>query len=502
MTPSLRSRPVSLLVALALIVSILTLVDASSPFVGPASAESEVEPLVPDLHVEVVADKLSIPWDLAVTPDGTLLFTERDGRLKVRLGDGTIRKVRANFEDLMVAGESGLLGLVLAPDFADSRRFYTCQATFDPDSQIQVIGWTMNADYTRATRFADPLVGDIDLTYGRHGGCRVRFGADDQLWIATGDSAEEVNPQSLTSLAGKVLRVDPATGHGSVGNPFVSSSNANTRRIYTYGHRNLQGLALRPGTNQMWSVEHGPSTDDEVNLLVPGGNYGWDPGPGYNEGVPMTDLDKFPDAVEAKWATGETTLALSGGIFIEGRNWGTLNGTFAVAALKAQSLRFLRFDSQGTLQELLVSPELNSTYGRLRTPMMGQDGNFYVTTSNGSNDKILRITPTGAPVGRVEKIRRNKGQVRVTGWAIDPNRTKTVVKVRVTIDGEEVVTKKARRIRNDIAEQFPGFTARHGFSFKVPVPVGRHRVCIEALDIGPRKGEPQLLRCKWVKVPE
>ncbi len=497
MVSTQRFRCLVALVCAGLFASLLATVVVEAP----AGAESQDLSVVPQLEVEVVADNLSIPWDLAVTPDGTVLFTERRGRLKVVRRDGTVQRVRANLNDLFVAGESGLLGLVLSPDFAETRRFYTCQAAVAPDRQIQVVGWTIDDDYQRATRFANPLVADIPLTFGRHGGCRLRFGSDAQLYIATGDSAVSEHPQSLTSLGGKVLRVDPLTGEGSVGNPFVSSANADTRRIYTYGHRNLQGLALRPGTDQMWSVEHGPSTDDEVNLLVPGGNYGWDPGPGYDEGVPMTDLEKFPDAVEAKWATGSTTLALSGGIFIDGRNWGTLDGTFAVAALKAQSLRFLRFDAQGNLEQLTVSPELNNTFGRLRTPMMGEDGAFYLTTANGSNDKILKITPTGAPVGEVSKIRRNKGKVRVTGWAIDPNRSQTAVKIRVTIDGELVVTKKARRIREDLVERFPGVAPRHGFSFKVDVPEGRHRICVEAVDIGPRKGDPVTMRCKRVTVP-
>ena len=118
------------------------------------------------------------------------------------------------------------------------------------------------------------------------------------LWIATGDAQTGTVPQDLTSLGGKVLRVSAATGESARGNPIASS------RIYTYGHRNVQGLARRPGTNQMWSVEHGPTEDDEINLLAAGRNYGWDPVPGYNQSVAMTDLVKFPGAVEARWSSG------------------------------------------------------------------------------------------------------------------------------------------------------------------------------------------------------
>ena len=276
------------------------------------------------------------------------------------------------------------MGIVVDPDFASNRRFYTCQTHVGPE--MQVIAWTIDAAYTIATRVADPLVGDMPTASSRHGGCRLRFGPEGYLWIATGDAATGTVPQDLTSLGGKVLRVDPSTGAGAPTNPFAPS------RVYTYGHRNMQGLALRPGTSQMWSVEHGPAFDDEINLLVAGRNYGWDPVPGYNQGVPMTDLVKFPDAVEAKWSSGSTTLATSGGIFLEGAQWGVWEGRLAVATLKDSKLRLFEFTPEGDFVSQVVVSELDGAYGRLRTPMMGPDGALYVTTSNGSGqDRILRI---------------------------------------------------------------------------------------------------------------
>ncbi len=152
---------------------------------------------------------------------------------------------------------------------------------------------------------------------------------------------------------------------------------------------------MRPGTSQMWIVEHGPDFDDEINLLTAGGNYGWDPVPGYDESVPMTDLTKFPTAIEARWSSGVSTLAASGGIFLSGVDWGKWNGWLAVASLKDQTLRFFHFASDGTFIEQVNVPEMNGIYGRLRTPMLGPDGSLYVTTSNGGNDKILKITPAG-----------------------------------------------------------------------------------------------------------
>ena len=232
----------------------------------------------PNLRVATLVSGLSIPWDIAFTPDGTMLFTQRAGVLSSRLADGTVQTIDADFGDLFASGETGLMGIVVDPAFVSNRRFYTCQGHTGPE--IQVIAWTLNAAYTQATRVADPLVGGLPASSDRHGGCRLRFGPEGYLWIATGDAASGTLPQDLTSLGGKVLRVDASTGAGAPTNPFAPS------RVYTYGHRNVQGLALRPGTSQMWSVEHGPSVDDEINRLVAGRNYGWNPVPGYNESVP------------------------------------------------------------------------------------------------------------------------------------------------------------------------------------------------------------------------
>ena len=343
---------------------------------------NEIAP--PDLRVATLVSGLSIPWDIAFTPDGTMLFTQRPGVLSSRLADGTVQTIDAEFGDLFARGETGLMGIVVDPAFVSNRRFYTCQGHTGPE--IQVIAWTLNAAYTRATRVADPLVGGIPATSGRHGGCRLRFGPEGYLWIATGDAASGTLPQDLTSLGGKVLRVDASTGAGAPANPFAAS------RVYTYGHRNVQGLALRPGAGQMWSVEHGPSVDDEINLLVAGRNYGWNPVPGYNEGVPMTDLVEYPDAVEAKWSSGSPTRATSGAIFLEGDQWGVWEGRLAVATLKDSKLRLFEFTSDGAFVSQVVVAELNGAFGRLRTPMMGPDGALYVSTSNGGgNDRILRL---------------------------------------------------------------------------------------------------------------
>jgi glucose/arabinose dehydrogenase len=205
--------------------------------------------------------------------------------------------------------------------------------------------------------------------------------------MGTGDATVGTNPQDLRSLGGKTLRVR-TDGTVPPDNPFASAADPRTRLVYTYGHRNVQGLALRPGTRQMWAVEHGPDVNDEVNVLAAGRNYGWDPVPGYNQRVPMTDRRKFPGAVRARWSSGRRTVATSGATFLSGAKWGSWRGGIAVAALKGSEL-------------LVLSPRgrvlavLRLGYGRLRAAQLGPDGNLYVSTDNGSNDRILRLAPRG-----------------------------------------------------------------------------------------------------------
>jgi glucose/arabinose dehydrogenase len=353
---------------------------------GPsATAPAPVTPPTgaPALDVAVVVDGLDHPWDVVQAPDGTLLVDERPGGFTAVLPDGTVQEVEADFGDLFAQGETGLMGLALDPDFAGNRRLYSCQGVTDGGSaSISVIAWSVDDDWSRATRADDPLVGDIPVNEasGRHGGCRLRFAPDGALLIGTGDNALGTNPQDPGSLAGKVLRADARTGDVAV---------------WTLGHRNVQGLAVRPGTGQVFSVEHGPDRDDEVNLLREGANYGWNPdGAGaYDESVPMTDTS-IPGAVPAVWSSGVPTLAASGATFLDGPQWGDYDGLLLLGLLRDQGVLALRLDPAGALVEQFRLPELDGTQGRIRSVQQGGDGALYVTTDNGDGaDRLLRVTP-------------------------------------------------------------------------------------------------------------
>lgn len=177
-------------------------------------------------------------------------------------------------------------------------------------------------------------------------------------------------------------------GNGAPGNP----GGVLRDEIYTYGHRNVQGLAFRPSDGTPFSVEHGPDRDDEFNRLEPGGNYGWDPVPGYNESVPMTDLVKYPDAIPAAWSSGFPTIAPSGAGFVTGAQWSIWNESLAVAVLKGRELRFVHLNQAGTLVSYF-SIALDGG-DRLRSAVQGPDGSLYLATDvGGTGGRILRVTP-------------------------------------------------------------------------------------------------------------
>jgi glucose/arabinose dehydrogenase len=235
------------------------------------------------------------------------------------------------------------------------------------------------------------LVGGFPTSSGRHGGCRLIVISDGSLLVGTGDAAQGTNPENLDSLGGKTIRLDRFTGAPWPGNPFINE-NGPRRYVHTYGHRNVQGVAER-ADGTLWNVEQGTYRDDEVNLLVNGGDYGYNPVPGYNESVPMTDQSLPGHQVRARWRSGDPTLATSGGSFVNGAKWRALDGALAVACLKASRVVFLTFDANGKLLRAR-QPRALRQFGRIRQVSTSENGDMLVTTDNGGgNDVILRVSP-------------------------------------------------------------------------------------------------------------
>jgi glucose/arabinose dehydrogenase len=374
---------------------------------GTAPAAGTAAPArtgTPELRVGVVAGGLSHVWDLGFLPGGQVLVSEREGKLSLLSGTqpgATVQPVRADLDDVYARGEGGLMGLVVHPDFAQSRRFTTCQTHAEGGSatDVRLITWQLSADGSAAERVRDPLVGGLPIaSSGRHSGCRPTMAADGTLLVGTGDTARGTISQDLNSLGGKVLRIELATGAAPADNPFIDAQNPAQRLIWDYGHRNVQGVAVQPGTGEAYSAEHGPSSDDEVNRLQPGANYGWDPSQGgsvsgYDESVPMTDLERFPDAVPAAWSSGRPVEAVSGAAFLSGPQWGELDGVLAVGALRGQKLLLMTIGADGAVSQVRVPAPLDGQFGRLRAVRLAPDGALFVSTSNGDDDKVLRIDP-------------------------------------------------------------------------------------------------------------
>lgn len=358
------------------------------------TVSEETASKIPTLQTKEVLGGLSHVWDLGFLPDRTIIFTERAGTIsKVQNGK---KVVVHTVKNLQVQGEGGLMGLAIDPNFDKNRYIYAC---YNTANDIRVSRWELNTEKTALENQTDIITGIPSNTStfpGRHSGCRPRFGNEGSLWVGTGDAAIGTNPQDPQSLGGKVLRVNRD------GQPILDSLTLDDSfdpRIFSYGHRNVQGLVMEVKGGELcdpgyfgFSVEHGPDVDDEVNHIRPG-NAGWDPVPGYNENVPMTDKDKFPDARAALWDSGKPPIAPSGAIMLRGSKWGRLDTALAIAALRGQHVRVLILDDDCG-RSVTEEVELLKNFGRIRGLVMGPDENLYLTTDNGNGqDQIIEVAP-------------------------------------------------------------------------------------------------------------
>lgn len=318
-----------------------------------------------------------------------MIFTERKGAVHI-VQNGNARKL-IDIPDVLGQGEGGLLGVAVDPAFAENHYIYTCfNSNKSGPRDVRLARWSLNAELTSLGERKDIITGMPAANSGRHSGCRAKFGPDGYLYVGTGDAAQGDAGIDHKNLGGKVLRIDrdgnPAPGN--LGGDFDP-------RIFSFGHRNVQGIAFfdTPQNGAIGiTVEHGSTVDDEINLLVKG-NFGWAPAAsGYDEtNVPMTDKTRYPDAIEAIWSSGSPTIAPSGATFLRGEQWKGWEGSLAMAVLKGKHLKIMTINdkNQITSTEDLFSQQ----FGRLRTAVQGPDGNLYISTDNGGDDQIIRVTP-------------------------------------------------------------------------------------------------------------
>ena len=312
---------------------------------------------------------LEHPWELRFLPEGGALVTERPGRVRLLRTDGSV--AGTVFQQSVGTGEGGMLGLELDPDYASNRRVYLYRTLPGP-SENQVARFRF--DGTRLIEEA-VIVEDIPASTTHNGG-RLRFGPDGWLYITTGDAQESsvaqrpLDPGDPDSRGGKILRLPPAGYRGT---------GAGLEQV-SLGHRNPQGIDWQPGTGTMYEDEHGPTGDDEVNLIVMGGNYGWPNRRGADHAGFRAPLALYNPAIAPSGATFVRTA---------GSTW---TGDYLIAALRGQQIRRLRFEGE---RVTIDEPLFAGRFGRLRSVVEGPDGALYVLTSNG-DDVIRRIVPPAA----------------------------------------------------------------------------------------------------------
>ncbi|MFN3616044.1 MAG: PQQ-dependent sugar dehydrogenase [Rubrimonas sp.] len=395
----------------------------------------------PDLSHETVLSGLEDPWDMAFLPDGAMFFTEKCRGLSVRMPDGTVNALlgmtgtegfASAADDLFCEGQAGMMGVAVDPDFDGNRRIYVYStSSLTAPGSNRVIRLTVSEDFTAVSDRTD-IVDDIpykpaasDHPFGgpgAHNGGRIRFDpVEGLLWVTTGDTHNGEVPQSPTLLGGKVLRID-TDGAAAPGNGAPEGFDP---RIFTYGHRNVQGIAFRPGDNAPFVAEHGPWHSDEITRLVPGGNGGWDPRPnmagrgdcpdnycGYSPNqmdgmdpaqraafMPMTDLETYPDAMRPAWNNNGLSQGTGSAAFLEGAQWGDWEGRMVVGVMGigfggtpiGQRIDVIHLSDDGLSANEVIEMPLPMEAGRFRSVVLGPDGALYAAVDEG---EIYRINPS------------------------------------------------------------------------------------------------------------
>ena len=341
--------------------------------------------------VELVTG-LEHPWALAILPDGTMLVTERPGRLR-RIGtDGVVSAPLSGLPKIFVDGQAGLLDVVLSPDFAKDQLVYVSFA--EPSLRGNKTGTAVARG-----RLEGDALRDVEVVYrqepklssGTHVGSRLVFDDAGHLFVTQGDNRVDEAVQQLDKLQGKLVRIWP-DGRIPDDNPFVKREGARPE-IWSYGHRNMQGAALHPVTRKVWTSEHGPMGGDELNIPEAGRNYGWPVtthGMDYSGSPVKGAVGKTAEGMEPPHHVWEVSPALSGMLFYSGKAFPEWKGNLFVGALAKSALIRLELDGDRIVHEERL---LIDRAERIRDVREGLDGAIYVLVDE-ENGKLLRIQAT------------------------------------------------------------------------------------------------------------
>jgi glucose/arabinose dehydrogenase len=361
----------------------------SAACAAPAQEASE-SPSVP-ARVTAVVGGLDHPWAMAFLPDGGMLITERSGSLRLLRVPGGLSKPLAGVPKVYARGQGGLLDVALSPDFAKDRYVYLSYAESDGSKSGTAVGrGRLSADGAALEDFRVLFRQEPKLSSGQHYGSRLVFDRKGYLYISLGENNQRPTAQDLDKLQGKVVRLN-ADGSVPQDNPFVGRAGARPE-IWSYGHRNPQGMALNPWSGELWENEHGPRGGDEINLVRPGKNYGW---PLATYGINYSGL-AIPEAKGETLPGMEPPLywwpkspAISGMAFYDADRFPAWRNSVFIGALANQNLIRLTLDGDKVVaqERLLVDRK-----SRIRDVRQGPDGYVYVLT-DASPGELLRVAP-------------------------------------------------------------------------------------------------------------
>lgn len=329
------------------------------------------------IETTVLKDQLLFPWEILWGPDNKIWMTEKNGtisRLDTANGDATLVYKIA---DVAANGEGGLLGMALHPDFNTTPEVFV---VYDYSASTGYKEKVVKYTYANNTLSNPIILLDNINAAGIHNGSRLLFTPDKKLLITTGDAGNAAIAQDGTALNGKILRIN-TDGTIPADNPDPTSP------IWTKGHRNPQGLAYANGV--LYSSEHGPSNDDEINIIEKGRNFGWPNVQGFCD----TDPEKIfcgGNNVKEPIYAWTPTLAVCGIEYYHHDAIPQWKNSLLMATLKDQSLYLLKLSSDGSAVDSVLKI-LSGDYGRLRDVCISPDGKVYIATSNGSNDKIVQV---------------------------------------------------------------------------------------------------------------